>query len=222
MTAEERRKPILDLRILGACRQMYEEANVLLWTTNTFSFEDSTSLKIFIGGLHSTQITKLTRMHIDFAWNIEAADAWELLLRPSFVSKLNSLRTLHATFDQYFRNDSTWIPDDLQQENVTPLSRMQMLALQHVTVIIGDDFRGRYIQLFRWNIARKREVAGDLRNKLLNPKGHEVLAAEMEVEEARRKLCKEIGQAERAEGLRKRHELRVALHLYSSKSFVVV
>ena len=196
MTAEERRKPMLDLRILGTCRQMYEEANVLLWTTNTFSFEDSTYLRMFIDGLHSTQINKLKRMHIDFAWCIESADQWELLLRPSFLSRLSALRTLHATFDQYFLNSSIFVPDVLAQQIVTPLSRMQVLPLQHVTVVIGDESRGQYIQRCRWSIAKKREVAGELRNKFLDPNGHEVFAAEMQAIEAMRKECKEKEQAE--------------------------
>jgi len=40
--------PILSFAMLGTCRQMYEEASFLLWTTNTFSFEKPISLKTFI------------------------------------------------------------------------------------------------------------------------------------------------------------------------------
>lgn len=173
MTAEERRRPMLDLRILGACRQTYEEANVLLWTTNTFSFEDSTCLKMFIGGLHSTQINRLKRMHIDFAWSIESANEWECLLRSSFVSRLNALQTLHATFDQYFPNSyfpnsSSFIPENFARKIVLQLSRMRVLPLQHVTVVVGDDIRCPSTQRYRWSNTHKREVAGDLRNKLLD------------------------------------------------------
>lgn len=190
-TAEERRKPMLDLRILGACRQMYEEANLLLWTTNTFSFESSTLLKMFIGGLHSTQVKKLTRMHIDFAWNLDSADEWNRLLRPSFLSKLNSLRTLHATFDQ-----NAHLPTSFQRYIVTPLSGMKTLPLRHVTVVVGDDTVKSSFPQDRWTIAKQREVARDLRNKLLDPKGHEVFAAEMQAIEAMRKEYKEKEQAE--------------------------
>lgn len=183
MTAEQRRKPMLDLRILGACRQMYEEANMLLWTTNTFSFEDSTCLKIFIDGLHSTQRNKLTRMHIDFAWKIDSALGWIRLLRPSFVSKFISLQTLYATFDHYAGETA----NSFQQFIVAPLTWMKMLSLRHVTVVFGDDGTSIYTSIYqrhRWAIAKKREIARGLRNKLLDPNGHEVLAAEIQAKEA--------------------------------------
>ena len=41
----------VDLNVLGTCRQLYEEANHLLWTTNTFSFEDPKSFEKFFGSL---------------------------------------------------------------------------------------------------------------------------------------------------------------------------
>lgn len=198
MTTQERRYPILDLSILRACRQIYEEANVLLWTTNTFSFEDSMPWSLFVNGLHSTQRTKLTRMHIDFAWNISSANEWEALLRPSLISKFKGLRTLHATFDQYFRDSSAWTPSVFWQNILTPLTRMQMLPLQQVTVIIDEDIRGLLCQPSRWPMTQKREEAESLRKKLLNPNGHEVLAVEMKAKEAERKQEKEEKQAAKA------------------------
>lgn len=193
---------MLDLSILGACRQIYEEASVLLWTTNTFSFEDSTPLRKFIRSLHSTQIRKLTRMHIDVAWELNSIREWEVLLRRSFISKLKGLRTLHATFDQYFGNcyiDRMLSPSyKFHQLNIAMMSRMQMLPLQHVTVVVGDDIGGPYPKRDRWTITKKREVAEGLRNKLLDPNGYEILAAEMKAEEAKRKKEREEEQARKA------------------------
>lgn len=181
MTAEERRKPMLDLSILGACRQMYEEANVLLYTTNTFSFEETTPFKTFVDGLHSTQRKKLTRIHIDLAWDPFSALEWERSLRPSLISKLDGLRTLHATLDQSSGNYS--YP---QLFILTPLSRMQILPLKHVTIVVGDHIKGQNPrhQKYRWTITKKKEVAEGLRSKLLDPNGPAVLAVEMKAEDA--------------------------------------
>ena len=93
---------MLDLRVLGVYRQMYEEANAILWTTDTFSFEDGLPLQEFIQGLHMTQRSKLTRMHIDVAWNLHLAEQWRESLLPSLMSKPNALQTLDITFDQDF------------------------------------------------------------------------------------------------------------------------
>ncbi|CAF9936764.1 MAG: hypothetical protein ALECFALPRED_006973 [Alectoria fallacina] len=182
MTTEERRKPMLDLSLLGACRQMYEEGNVLLWTTNTFSFEDSMPLRMFIDGLHSTQRKKLTRMHIDFAWDPFSAHGWQQLLRPPLLSKINGLRIFHATFDHYLGNyyvDDRLSPPfsepDFELCILKPLSRMQILPLKHVTVVVGDHIRDTYPQeKDRWTITQKREVAEGLRTKLLDPNGHKI------------------------------------------------
>lgn len=42
----------LDLSMLGASRQVYEEASLLLWSTNTFSFEDPESFDKFLKQAH--------------------------------------------------------------------------------------------------------------------------------------------------------------------------
>ena len=173
---------MLDLRILGACRQLYEEANVILWTTNTFSFEDGPSLQEFIQGLHTTQRNKLTRMHIDLEWDSTSSKQWREALLPSLVSKLNALQTLHITFDQGYAAIS--IGDFFrglqnQLEAPHPLLAMQTLALENVTVVISDRVFSQHPEisddpnLLRWTIEQKREVAEGLRSSLLN--GHELV-----------------------------------------------
>ena len=48
----------LDLSMLGTYRQMYEVGNSLLWTTNTFAFEDALTLDHFFRALNATQKQK--------------------------------------------------------------------------------------------------------------------------------------------------------------------
>lgn len=42
-------REMLHLQILRSCRQMYIEANQIFWSSNTFSFDESTALKCFMG-----------------------------------------------------------------------------------------------------------------------------------------------------------------------------
>ena len=180
--AEAQRKPMLNLSNLGACRQMYEEASVLFWTTNTFSFEAAASFRTFVDALHSTQITKLTRIHIDFALNPFWAQQWERSLPPTLISKLDGLRTLHATFDQCLGFELT----HSQLRMLQPVSRMQILPLKHVTVVVGDhdNDQSPWFRKDRWTIAQKQEVAEGLRSKLLDPNGPAAFAAEMKAVDA--------------------------------------
>lgn len=182
---EERRTPMLDLSILGACRKMYEEANAILWSTNTFSFEDGLSLQKFIQGLHTTQSNKLTRVHIDMDWGLGRSEKqWREALQPSLMSKLNALQMLHITLDQDFMLIDMAELMRLfggQPPAPHPLLAMQNMALKDVTVVIGDHVYNIYPEMYdepnqlRWTIEQKREVAESLRSSLLN--GHEWVRA---------------------------------------------
>ena len=168
MTAEEPRKPMLDLSILGSCRQIYEEANMLLWTSNTFSFADSKTLKIFADGLHSTQIKKLARMHIDHSTSL-----WERTFGLSFISRLSGLRTLHTTLESPRNSNCP------ERSIYTLLRGMQLLPLQHVTVVVHRGSLNPHEKpANHW-----RTLAENIRSKLLDPNGPEILAAEMRAEE---------------------------------------
>ncbi len=142
---------------------------------------------MFIDGLHSTQRNKLSRIHIDFEGLSFSAFEWEQALRLPFLSKLKGLRTLHATFDEYSKNYYG--------------SVMQILPLKHVTVFIGNIFERVVSEHDTWTLTQQREAAEALRNKLLNPNGHEVLAAEFKAEEA---ICKAQQEEEQAQKMARR------------------
>ena len=124
-------------------------------------------------------------MHIDMEWDSTSDEQWLEALLPSLVSKLNALQTLHITFDQghaaicigdFFR------PLKNLPEAPHPLLAMQTLALENVTVVIGDRVYIQHPEIsddpsnlrpneLRWTIEQKREVVEGLRSSLLN--GHE-------------------------------------------------
>ena len=177
--AEKSSQPMLSLSLLGACRQAYEEANFLLWTTNTFSFADSTTLKTFVNRLHSTQRKKLTRMHIDFGFHYFPELECQYALSLSLISQLKGLRTLHATIWQLQKSC-------VYHEVLPSLDRMQILPLQNVTVVVsdiiplwGDGSTAATPPPDLWPITERQEVAERTRSKLLDPNGAEIQAAEM-------------------------------------------
>ena len=51
LTPGERQHLQVDLLLLRVCRQLCEEANFCLWTTNTFGFADPRSFTVFLDGM---------------------------------------------------------------------------------------------------------------------------------------------------------------------------
>lgn len=169
LAALEPPKPRLHLSLLGVCRQIYAEANMIFWTTNTFSFQDIATLRDFMNGLHSTQKKKLTRMHVDFRWPSIHAEERTKTFDLSFISELSGVRILHATFDSH-------ISVCRDKDILIFWHRMRALPLRHVTVVVPDT-------AIPWSVGR-RNTAEDLRSLLLSPNGPEVLGIVKELREA--------------------------------------
>lgn len=128
-----------------------------------------------MNGRNSVQKDQLTVIHIDSEWEKEVSHAWAILMTPTFLKNFSGLQTLHATYNS--------IPDNWQKYGLTRLStpmqspvlRMGVLPLQHVTVVVGDDVRGDMdgvLNSYRWTIDKERAVADILRRKPLDHDGH--------------------------------------------------
>ena len=190
----------LDLSVLRACRQIYAGANLLLWTTNTFSFEKNSTFQMFVNMIHSTQRMKIRRVHIDYVDDVISAVP-NLLgppLSPSPVFQLSGLRTLHINFTEP-------IAEYLEtgEFKLGLLHMIQALPLQHVTIICDEVFRPPIYYQSPWfspprqTIPKRQEVAKRLRSKLLNAKGLKFPATLKEAGEAERGREKELDQAEK-------------------------
>ncbi|CAF9942824.1 MAG: hypothetical protein ALECFALPRED_010096 [Alectoria fallacina] len=219
---EKREKKALDLSMLGASRQIYEEANLLLWSTNTFSFEDPTSFEKFMSKLTFLQKRKLTKMHISIDWLSYRYEQWERVLKIRLLEKLKGLKTVHLCFDQDLVRLASW-PDEsilleedtsstglfasrqilvLDYPQLEPFGALQMLHLQHATVVIADKTGDAEQSTSRWSVHKQREVAEKLRNKLLEPEGVKVFMAEYNIKKEMREKgrgVRKVGAGRRAE-----------------------
>ena len=52
------------LPVLSTCRQLYEESNFILWSTNFFSFDEDKSLFRFVTSLNQAQKRNLKKLHL--------------------------------------------------------------------------------------------------------------------------------------------------------------
>ena len=209
---KDRHALTVDLNVLGVCRQLYEEANHLLWTTNTFSFEDPQTFSKFFGSLNPAQKRNLTSIHISADigglgsyYNISAyqrarwdSDYWGKGLKISNLKMLRGVQTLHLCINQGFQcltrgygNQSPEKVIELAQEaDMDSILRLRALPLKHATVIVSDDaekLKHTGGMAHRWTVIKKNEYAERVRVQLADPGGAELVKTEAEVANLERK-----------------------------------
>ncbi|KAL8646010.1 MAG: hypothetical protein Q9226_007048 [Calogaya cf. arnoldii] len=88
--------PAIDLNILRANRQIYREAFHILWTTNEFVFQRSTTFRKFTGSLSVTQRKTLANVHISIRVDPreDKLYSWHEVLSNHFTIKLPALKQL--------------------------------------------------------------------------------------------------------------------------------
>ena len=168
----------IDLQILGASRQSYEEALNLFWNTNMFSFpiDDYRTFSAFVSRLNAQQRGKIAKVQIS-ASSYEDLEQDELSrhVSPEALRQLKGLRTLHIHFLQRPRlfewiNSDPERPDPCRLLYLPPFAAFQGINWKHVTVVVGDDIEAKHsIPPSRWSSHKKRQFAKDLRQRLLNP-----------------------------------------------------
>lgn len=96
----------LDLRILRSCRQLYDECNQILWTTNTFAFSAESTLNKFMITRSPLQKKLLRTIYIRndeyrnaFGWNNEHPPSMKI------VKSFTGLRTVHIHLSKFLCYD---------------------------------------------------------------------------------------------------------------------
>ena len=202
----------VDLNVLGVCRQLYEEANHLLWATNTFSFDDPKKLEKFLASLNLAQKRNLTNIHIgaDIGGYLSgAADAnyrarndnnyWGKALKLSYLNILRGVQALHLCLHQGFKCMPTWATNDsanktvdiAQQADMESILRLRTLSVKDVTVVVSDDAKElekNRKSVHRWTAKKKTDYAESIRVQLMDPGGAELVKTEAEAANMARKI----------------------------------
>ncbi|MCJ1252006.1 hypothetical protein MMC30_009244 [Trapelia coarctata] len=175
---------MLRLELLRSCRQVYAEANTILWESNTFVFNERHTFNVFFKSRppFQKQLLKKLRFHVD-ALNRKRND-FRPILSMAAIEPLRGLRTLHIRI-QY---DVTTAASEWPtwgwsfSSSLLGVLHMQILPLETATVIVmndpvyGFDFRSFLSdgQLYG-DLTTSDELAAaeGLRNQLLDPNGLE-------------------------------------------------
>lgn len=201
--SEEHKFLTMDLQVLGACRQLYEECNHLLWATNTFSFDDATSLNKFLGSLNLAQKRNLSNIHISahnnrFYPTHSTTEEWKKALKLSYINVLSGIQNLHlclqtdfGTFLQYYPHDRSY---EALKENLDgylkPFLRLRAVNAKNITILLCDDL-DKYPNLdmaSTWNRSISNEYAENLRAQLAASDGVELVKADAEKANAEREI----------------------------------
>lgn len=199
---EEKQHLRVDLNVLGVCRQLYEEANHLLWATNTFSFEDPKTFGRFFRSLNPAQKRNLTRLHITADIGELAAyyytsayqrarwdnNYWGSVLKIANLNMLRGVQALHLCINQGFeclsqgRGHSITAAEErinyCQEADMEVILRLRALPLKHVTVMMSDNAErldNAGWSSLRWTAAKKKEYAESVHLQLMDPKGAELV-----------------------------------------------
>lgn len=187
----KRRKLQLDLGILGASRQCYEEANHLLWSTNTFTFDHPRAFDLFFSSLNPAQ--KRNVNNLSFFATIDpwcrVGLLWKHAFRATNLRMLQGLQNLAFYFDMHHQwtlyADYDTVKSELTEELETFLA-FRMIPLKQVTVSISDG--PRLIKEHRCSSARltaaeKDTVAREWEIKLLDADPASTIEAEENAKE---------------------------------------
>ncbi|KAF4637121.1 hypothetical protein G7Y89_g978 [Cudoniella acicularis] len=90
----------LDIGVLRVCRQLYVEANQVLWRTTTWSFTHALAFSQFMDRRNALQRRIMRKLHLDldprYCWVMKNwADGWYAALHKRVLSKFTSLQVLY-------------------------------------------------------------------------------------------------------------------------------
>ena len=179
------RRRILDLRFLGTCRQVYDEAKSFCYTANTFSFDNWNVFGHFVNTVNWTSHIRSVRLYDRRETNGYGPSNRKKLQDVS--KKLTGLQNFVFDWKQTTFSDSCKYAQ--RAEEATQLTELLFCfagpALKSVFVVISDtgcdsssrestqcsqdDARSQEVN--RWTMKQKQEYSRFLRRALIQHKG---------------------------------------------------
>ena len=188
---KDRKALLLDLSVLGVSRQLYEEANYLLWATNIFSFDYALSFDKFLASLNVAQKHNLTKLHIRMNFNprYEHGHSWRSALKIPYLKTLKSVQQIYlcnslVLYGYQLGSDEEILSKCAKRldNDIEPFLRLRVLPQRHVIFKIHEiqfcgypDHATKTIALVD---ASKEEIQANICTRLMNPQGAELVKAD--------------------------------------------
>lgn len=222
----------MHLTVLRVCRQTYNEANNVLWATNTFSFKDADGIFVdFMKSRTTPQKQLLRKLRLQMDWVYEDDKYWNRVLRMTLIRSLIELRSLRLQINHSMKAEVYQCAKArgnelglFQMRQLEFVDKLAILPLTDVEVFVSDfpqlvdypssdedeppaDTRAS------WTAEDRTDYAEGIRKILLDPKGADIYAQKQKVlqeiyreDRERKKEQQASRDAERAELLGKAEE----------------
>lgn len=221
----------MHLTVLRVCRQIYSEANDILWATNTFSFEDADPTFVdFMESRTTRQKQLLGKLRLQMDWVYEDDKSWNRVLRMTLIRSLIGLRTLRLQINHSMKAEVYQFAKArgnelglFQMRQLEFVDKLAILPLTNVEVFVSDfpqlvDYSPDEDEppadtRISWTAGDRLEYAEGIRKILLDPKGADIYAQKQKVlqeiyreDRERKKEQQASRDAKRAELLGKAEE----------------
>ena len=167
---------LLPVQILRVCRQIYTEANPIMWSTNMFSFKCANAFRTFLRARSTAQKATISKLRIDLYLSNGVGpqkDSTGFYVE-SYISTLKNLRTLSVNVDygawqkgqsaHYVFGD--YVKTLLQRE-FNNLLRYKIFPLRTVNVVIRNTTCTE--EEDKLPLADRAAIAEAMRQVLLDP-----------------------------------------------------
>ena len=180
---------LVPLTALRVCRQVYNEATIVLYSTNIFSFDDEgKSFDRFMRARTTRQKQLLRKLRLDMG--LEQWSSWSPLLDMPLIRSLTGLRILRLQIDHRMKALCySELRSQRGEENRSFFHskelggfvyRMATLPLTEVEVFVCSRIQPQRGEDVCWTVSDRKEYAEEMRRTLLDPTVAEKYALEQE------------------------------------------
>lgn len=178
----------LKIAILFCCRQVYHESYLVLFSTNTFSFQQSLDLSWFFLYHHLEARLYVRKVHLDVLFQSELC-RWDLDLI-ELSGDFKSLRRIYINVEQRPVSLKDFASLKYKDPASSPLTegsmRLRVSLLKTLTITVSDShamhscaWPVEKTEKYRWTMAQKQEWAGYVRRVLLRSEDQKLATGEV-------------------------------------------
>lgn len=174
----------MSLGLLSTCRKVYHEANPILWTTNSFSFDSSFAFKRFMTPQAFLQKELISSLRLEMTWfTMKGMKDWNEVFTLQTARSLKRLRHLRLLI--HYRIDGRrylgvgQMFDQLTHHSfMKGIQKLSTLPLTSVEVAIFSKSFSH--DLTRYTLAQKTHLANHIRKLILRLDGAEISAKDQQ------------------------------------------
>ena len=185
----------IHLCLLRTCRQVYTEANKVLWETNIFSFNDIHSFNCFMNERNNYQKGLMKKLRLAMKFGLRGpmhTPLWSSALTMQLVRSLQGLRFVWLAIN--YRQPAKlheecesrgWLDSVvLRSSYLEGVRKLATLPLAHVKVSVSNKDLGYFEDLYfdhgekQWSQQQRKKYADLIRTRLLDVDGDKLFQQE--------------------------------------------